>query len=502
MSIRRQSILSSLVIYIGFGVGMLNTFFFLKQEYFTTAQYGLTSIFMAIATLMMVFAVMAMPSYIYKFYPYYKDHLTTRKNDMITWALVVSSIGFLLVMVAGWTFKHLVIRKFGEHSPELLQYYYWIFPMGAGLTIYTILEAYTINLGKPILTNFLKEVVWRLLNTILIVLLISHLIPDFDLFIKLYTFCFPVLAIGLFAYLIITKKIHFTFAASKVSRRYFRKIISLCLFVYLGTIISTLSQVFDSIVIASILDNGMAKAGIFGLAQILTSIIQVPQRGIVAASMPHLSRAWKEKNRVLLQKIYHRSSINLLIFATGIFFLISLNYTEAILTLKLNPDFLLGFNAFILLGLTKIVDMGTGLNAQIIGTSNYWRFELTSGIILLILMLPLNIILTRHYDILGPAIANFISISIYNIIRIIFLWKKFRLFPFTIESIYTVLLGIGIFCICYFLFRSINGFGGLALRSIAFLLLYGSSILYFKLTPDIKPVMATLKKRLGWKYKD
>jgi O-antigen/teichoic acid export membrane protein len=117
-------------------------------------------------------------------------------------------------------------------------------------------------------------------------------------------------------------------------------------------------------------------------------------------------------------------------------------------------------------------------------------------------MLPLNIILTRHYDILGPAIANLISISIYNIIRIIFLWKKFKLFPFTVESIYTGLLGIASFGVCYFLFRSIHGFGGLAVRSIVFLLLYGGGTIYLKLTPDIKPVLATLKKRIGRKSND
>lgn len=501
MSIRRQSILSSLVIYIGLGVGMLNTFFFLKPQYFSSTQYGLTSIFVAIATLMMSFSTMAMPSYIYKFYHYYDDHLPPRKNDMITWALVVSTIGFALVMIAGWFFKSLVIRKFGANSPELLTYYYWIFPMGMGLTIYTVLEAYTILLGKPILTSFLKEFVWRILTTILILLVIMNVIGDFDLFIKLYAFGFPLLALILFCYLVFTRHIHFTFKPSKVTRRYFKKIATLCLFVYFGSIIQTISQVFDSIVIASILKDGIKKAGIFGLAQVLTTIIQAPQRGIVASSIPHLSRAWKEKNIDRLQRIYQRSSINLLIFATGIFLLISLNYTEAITTFRLNEDFLFGFNAFLLLGLTKIVDMGTGVNAQIIGTSNYWRFELLSGVVLLLLMLPLNIILTRHYDIIGPAVANLISISVYNIIRIIFLWKKFKLFPFTIESLYTALLGMASFGICYFLFRSIHGFGGLALRSIAFLLLYGGGTIFLKLTPDIIPVIATVKKRIGLKSK-
>src|SRR5688572_10097373 len=115
-TIRRQSIISSLIIYFGFAVGFLNVFFFTSESHrFTEEQYGLTTIFVAIASLMSVFAVMAMPSYILKFYHYYNDHLPPSRNDMVTWALLCSFIGFALVMVGGWFFKDLVIRKIGEH---------------------------------------------------------------------------------------------------------------------------------------------------------------------------------------------------------------------------------------------------------------------------------------------------------------------------------------------------------------------------------------------------
>jgi O-antigen/teichoic acid export membrane protein len=495
-TIRRQSLISSGVVYIGFAVGLLNIYFFTKQGLFDSAQYGLTTIFVAIATMMMAFSTLAMPTFIFKFHPYYNDNLPPSKNDMLSIALVVNTIGFLLVVAAGWFFRHLVIRKFGANSPELVRYYEWIFPMGFGLAIFTILEAYTWSIRKPVLTSFLKEVQWRLLTTVLIVLFYLGVIPSFDLFIKFYAFTYPGIAITLFLYLLFTGQLHFTFKISKVTRRYAKKIATLCVFVYSSTLIFYLSQVFDSIVIASVLDDGTAKAGIFGLATILTSVIQAPQRAIVATAIPHLSRAWKEKNMELLQKIYQRSSINLLIFATGIFLLIALNYKESILTLDLKKEYMLGFSAFIFLGLTRVVDLGTGINTEIIGTSNYWRFQLVSGVILLTLMLPLTLILARKYDILGPAIAQFISISIYNAIRVIFLWKKFRLFPFTKQSLYTLVLGAAGFTLCYFLFRHMHGFPGLVCRSLLFIVLYASGIIYLKLSPDLLPVVQTLRKKL------
>src|SRR5205814_3053616 len=156
-----------------------------------------------------------------------------------------------------------------------------------------------------------------------------------------------------------------------------------------------------------------------------------------------------------------------------------------------------GFYVFLLLGAVKIVDMGTGVNGQIIGTSTYWKFEMLSGVVLLLLILPLNYFLTKRYDIIGPAVANFISISIYNLIRIIFLWKKFKLFPFTKQTGFTILLTGFCFLVCYYSFSSLHGFAGLFARSITFCLLYGAGVLYLKLTPDILPVWNTIKKKIG-----
>jgi O-antigen/teichoic acid export membrane protein len=496
-TIRRQTIISSVVIYIGFAIGLLNIYFFTKDGGpFEASDYGLVSIFMPIATLMMAFASMAMPSYVFKFYPYYHDNLPPRKNDMITWALLVSLSGFILVMLAGWFFKDLVIRKYSQNAPQLVLYYYWIFPMGLGLTIYSILEAYTWSIGKPVLANLSREVLWRVLITILIVLFITRVIDDFDLFIKLYAFTYPAIALALFGYLLLTKKMRFTFRVSKVTRRYLQKILTLCTFVYSGVLIFTISQVFDSIVIASVLKDGIDKAGIFGIAQIMTSIIQAPQRSIISVSIPHLSKAWKDKNMALLQKIYQRSSINLLIFSCGIFLLIALNYKEAVQTFGLKDAYLQGFSAFILLGLTRVIDMGTGVNTQIIGTSTSWRFELISGAVLLTVMLPLTYLLAKRFDIMGPALANLISITIYNTIRIAFLWKKFRLFPFTIQSAYTLLLAGACYTVCYFAFINMHGFTGLVIRSTIFILLYGGLLIYFRLSPDIIPVINTIKKKL------
>jgi O-antigen/teichoic acid export membrane protein len=115
---------------------------------FTKEQYGLTGIFIAVANLMFSFANVGMTSYIYKFYPYYKENLETKKNDILSWALLISLVSFCFVIIAGIYFKDLITYKFASNSPDFIKYYNWIFPFGLGLTLYSILESYAWQLKK------------------------------------------------------------------------------------------------------------------------------------------------------------------------------------------------------------------------------------------------------------------------------------------------------------------------------------------------------------------
>src|SRR3954465_4460013 len=104
-TIRRQSIISSLVVYFGFVLGFLNTYLFTREGGFTKEQYGLTAVFIAIAQLMYAISNVGMASYLTKFFPYYKAHLPDKKNDQLTWALLLPCVGFILVVVIGLVFK-------------------------------------------------------------------------------------------------------------------------------------------------------------------------------------------------------------------------------------------------------------------------------------------------------------------------------------------------------------------------------------------------------------
>lgn len=498
--IRRQSIISSFVVYLGFALGFLNTYLFTREGGFSQKEYGLTGVFIAIANLMFSFANVGMTSYIYKFYPYYKANLDKKNIDIFSWALLVSLISFCLLVIAGLVFKDLIILKFSSNSEELVKYYYWIFPFGLGLTLYSILESFAWQLKKSVLTNFLREIQFRLFTTILIVLTLTGVMSNFDLFIKIYSFTYLGIAFILLAFLLSRGHLHLTFQVSIVTKKFFKKILTLVKFVYGGTLVFAIAGVFDTIVIASVVNNGLAAVGVYSLAQNMASLIQAPQRGIISSSLAALSQAWKDKDKNRIIRIYKQSSINQLIFAVGMFSLIWLNFSDGIFTFHLQGEYINAKWVFFYIGLMRIVDMGTGVNSQIIATSTLWKFEFFTGVILLLITLPLNYILTKYYfGVLGPAIANLFTFSIYNAIRFWYLKKKFNMQPFTMATFYTIVLGVVSYFICYELFNQYQGFIWLVCRSSAFLLLYGTGTIALRLTTDIMPVWKSLSKRSGIK---
>jgi O-antigen/teichoic acid export membrane protein len=495
-TIRRQSIVSSVIVYFGFALGFLNTYLFTRKGGFTESQYGLTSMFIAMANIMFSVASLAMPAYINKFFPYYKSHLPDKENDMLSWALLLPALGFMVVMGAGLAFKDLLVDKVFNNSPELLQYYYWIFPFGLGMTFFLVLEAYAWQRRKAVLSNFLKEVLFRFFTTVLIVLTTVGIISEFDHFIKIYAFLYLLLAVVLIVYFIYRHQFHLTFKLSKVTQRFKDKILTLCSFVWAGGLVFTVANVFDTIVLTAVLPNGLAVAGLFTLAQNIASLIQAPQRGIISASIGPLSQAWKEKNYDTINRIYQRSSINQLLFSTAMFSLIWLNFRDGVYTFGLKESYLLAESAFFFIGLTRIIDMGTGLNAQIIGTSTFWRFEFVTGLILLAISLPLNYILTRQLGVTGPAISNLVAFTVYNAIRCVFLYRRFGMQPFTAKTAYTILLAAAAYYLTYLLFHTQQGLQWIVVRSAVFCVLFGAGVWLLQLSPDLKPVVESVRNRL------
>ncbi|NDF99664.1 MAG: lipopolysaccharide biosynthesis protein, partial [Chitinophagia bacterium] len=404
-------------------------------------------------------------------------------------------LGCVAAIIVGIIIEPIVIKKYATNAPQLVNYYYWTFLLGAGLLLFTILEAWNWQQQRAATSHFLKEAAWRLFILLLIGCFAAGLISSYDKFIKVFAGSFLLIALLLLLILLYRKQAPLAKPFSNVSYRLKRSAARYTSFTYCGTLVFTIAQVFDTILIASVVSNAMAKVALYSLAQNMASLVQVPQRGVIAAAIAPLSAAWKQKDMNTIAKIYQRSSINQLIVGAGLLVLLIINYNDAVETFHLKSTYLQAFTVLVLLGITKLIDMGTGVNSQIIVTSPKWRFEFISGIVLLMVMLPLSYWLTKKEGIIGTALAQLISIGGYNLFRLFFLWKKYRLQPFSLKSLYTIALAAGGWTLCYFLFDAWSGWEALFVQSTTFMLVYAAGIYLLQLTPDVKELLGAVRKR-------
>lgn len=490
-TIRKKGIITTFYIYIGFLLGALNTYFYFT--YFRPEQYGLTLTLMDIGMLFSSLSIVGMNTLIAKFFPYYKSHSKGEKNELLTIAFFFSLLGFLLLTAGTLVFQPLIVKKYSGKSPLLVDYFYLVYPITFFLVYFQVLETQAWIKGRASVSNFLKELLFRALSTILIVLFITKVI-SFHIFAESFSWLYAVLFFVMLIFLMSKGELQMSFRISSLTKRLWKKMVPYALFILGGNVISILSKTIDAIIISSV--SGLQYTAVFQLSAYMASVIEVPQRTVTSMATPIISQAWKNRDMAKLDSIYRKTSINLLIVSSFIFTLIWLNYDDAFGFLDINPIYLLGKPVVFTLGITKVIELGTGMNSAIIITSRRWKFELYSNIILLVLMLPLTYFMIKHFGMVGAGYATFISVTTFNIIRFSFLWKVFNLQPFTIKTLYAVLIPTGLYLILYYTIRLDNYLLNIFIRSVLFTAGYAFLLLRFNVSEDVQQVYGTISGRI------
>ena len=146
------------------------------------------------------------------------------------------------------------------------------------------------------------------------------------------------------------------------------------MFAFASQFFSLLAKTNDTFLIFGI--KGLAETGIFATALFIAAVMDIPQRSITSISVPVLSKSWKDKDLINIKNIYLKSVSNLLTIGFFLFGLIILNVHNIVDFLNwigkkdgLNYDVLI--ELVLIFGIARLIDLGTGVNSQIIGTSNF-----------------------------------------------------------------------------------------------------------------------------------
>jgi O-antigen/teichoic acid export membrane protein len=443
--IQKQGVKSSFFIMIGFLIGAVNLLV-LFPMFFSKNDQGLVRAMLDIGATLSVFCTLGTLPVIYKFYPFYNHYLGPKKNELPFITLIINLIGFGILLIIGWQQKDFIIRKLGK-SPSLAQYFNYVYPYTFFLLIFYWLEAFAWGLRKGVYSNFLRETLIRILTTLLIIAFGLKYI-DLPVFLTLFSLLYVIPSLLLLINLIQSQQFSFkSLQISSVTRRLKGKMFSFALFVFAGQFFNLLARTNDTFLIVGL--RGLNDAAIFAIATYVSAILEIPQRSLNSISIPVLATSWKNKDFANIKHIYHKSVSNLLAIGLLLFGLIWLNTDNLVNFLNwVSNKEAGGYDAIskliFILGLAKLIDLATGVNSQIIGTSNFWKFDFFTNLFYILLSLPLNYYLIKNYNLEGLAYSNLIALCLYNSIRFLFLYKKFKLQPYTYKHGLFLVLSIGL----------------------------------------------------------
>ena len=151
----------------------------------------------------------------------------------------------------------------------------------------------------------------------------------------------------------------------------------------------------------------------------------------------------------------------------------------------LGPEYGLLPRIVLIIGLAKIIDLGTGLNSQILLSSKFWRVDFVTNMCFVLFSIVLNIMLVKRYNLIGSAFATVISYFIYNLTRFIFIWRLFKLQPYSWANAKALAIAAVSTLAIWKLPQVSNVFIDAAVRGLLFILIYGAGVLYFHISEDI-----------------
>ena len=468
-----QSFKNLLTTYLGFFIGAINALF-LYTEFLSDAYYGMVGYMLSLGFVLMPIMAFGMHNTLVKFYSTFKTRISL--HSFLTLMLVLPFCVIVpLVIITHFCYD--AIAGFLSQRNTIIQAYIWhTIIVAIALAYFEIFFAWAKVHMQTVFGNFMKEVFHRVGAMILLFLLHFEVI-NLEQFMAglVMVYVLRMLIMKIYAFSVKLPVITFKRLSnlSAVLKYSFLIIIA-------GSIASIILDV-DKVMLGHYID--IKEIAYYSVAIFTASVIAVPQRAMHQILLPLSAKYLNEKNLDALEDLYKRSSLNLFIVGGFIFLLIVLNINQ--LYLIIPEEFSVGLFVVFIISVTKLYDNALGSNNAILFNSDYYRIVLVLGIFLVVLMVVLNVFFIPAFGINGAGIATFIAIFAYNSIKLFFVYKKFKMVPFTRFTLYIALLIIACVVLFYFWDFPFHPIINITLKSILIAMVYSYTVYVFDFSEDI-----------------
>lgn len=486
----KQASLSSFSSYLGALIGFLNVSL-LMNRLFSYEEFGLRSVLLDITVVVAILSQFGTGRSLVRFFTFFTNGNAKEDNGLFSVTLIISIIGFLFFMLLLFIFQPLLSNYFIDKSALIVDYYWTLYPLIFLMLLNNLFEQKLQANSNTAVSTFLKEVLNKLITTFLLVLYYFDTI-NFEGFIIGFIFSYLFNSVVYFFYLHqgnqFSWKINWKFFNVRLRKIYLRYSFFTVFTNLSGIILSKL----DIIMLLFLLN--LTSVGIYANALYFCILITIPSTSIVKISFPILAHNYKRKRFDLIEDLYKKTSINQFLVGGVLFTLLWINI-DAVFEFQ-KAEYATGKLVILILSITRLIDMLTGVNGQIINASKYYPFEGVTSSFLVIVGVLTNLYFIPKFGIEGAAIATLISSSSYNILRVFFIYQKMGLSPFSKQTLKTI--GIVLAGITFGSLLPNSGIGvvDILYKSTLLCLLFAFLIIKLKVSEDISQLFNKYYTRL------
>ncbi|MBN2237851.1 MAG: polysaccharide biosynthesis C-terminal domain-containing protein [Bacteroidales bacterium] len=484
--IQRQSITG--FIYTGLGVllGFVVTGL-MQPKIFQTDEIGLLRVIISYASIMSTFALLGFSVVSVKVFPTFRDK-KSKHHGFFGLAILLGIFGFVLASLIYVSFQHLILKKGIEESPLFTQFFYLVIPLTFFLTLYSVIDTYFRILYQAVIGIVYRDIIQRILVFTVFVLFYFNYI-NFTENVYFYVLAYSLPAVFMLISLLRRYEYGIIPDFKFLTKPLLKEIGHIGLFGIFSSFSGILVINIDILMLNHM--QGLSQTGIYTITFFFGALVLVPSRSLVKISSVIIADAFKRNDLKEIESIYKKSSINLGII--GMLILLGLWGNLDNIFKVIGEEFLPGMWVIILIGSANLIDMLLGISNQIFFNSKYYTISAYLSFFFMVLLVLTNLIMIPMYGIIGAAIASLSSKLIYNLIKYVYLYKKFGFQPFTKKTLLLMVLGFLTISVFHFLPHWQNYLIDLAIRSILITVFFSIGVLILNLSEDVNAWVLKMK---------
>lgn len=487
----KQSFLTTVSSYIGVVIGYINMLWLLPYA-LSPEEIGIFRTIQDMGLLLVPFAQLGLGHGITRFYPRVKD----KQFAFFSFSLFLTLIGFGLVALAFLMFKEQIIQAYAANSPEIINFLAVVLFITLFAVLNSVLDAFTRSFMKIAVPTFFREVILRLLAGLIVSAYLFGWL-SFDQLMWGLADIYLFTLLGMVIYMARNGMFKLNFNWSGFSPGFRTEYIRYSLITLLGTAGSILIMKIDSLMVTSMI--GLDANAIYAIGFSIAVVIEMPRRAVSQVVMPVIAEKFALNQPKEINALYKSVAVNQLLLCLLIFLGIWANIDNLYHFVPNREVYQTGKWVVLLIGLGKLFDVLFSVNGEIIVFSRFYIFNITSTLLMCVMVVVLNLLMIPAWGIEGAAFSSLLAMFFYNLIKYLYVKKRLGFDPFSWDIAKIILLGVLAYGLNYFLIPPFDPvLLDIVLRSGLILLLYGLGIWAMKIAPDSQEmVWDRLKKYIS-----